>query len=110
MKRLPLLALLLLVAACSSSSSQKASVADIAIDQTAGPAELGYPAAPMDVKYEIHITNRLNVPITLKRITFRTANPPGGAYTLVPREYTFNIPLAPAQETVVEQWLHAMGY
>jgi hypothetical protein len=111
MKRLSLLAAVLLIAACSSSSSgQKGDVADIAIDQTAGPSELNYPSGPIDVKYEIHITNRLATPVTLRRITFRTANPPGGAYTLVAREYTFNIPIAPNEEKVVEQWVHATGY
>src|ERR1043165_2024022 len=57
MKRLAVLAAMLIVAACSSGSQgPQANVAqpDLTFEQTFGPGDVGYPDAPIDVKYQVH--------------------------------------------------------
>lgn len=114
MKHLAFLASLLLVAACSTGTQgSKANVAQpqIDIEQTFGPGDLGYPDAPIDVKYQIQILNKATVPITLKRINLHTVNPPGGAYTLsAPLVHPFNDEIPPGGEKTLQMWAHAQGY
>jgi hypothetical protein len=114
MKRLAVLAAMLIVAACSSGSQgPQANVAqpDLTFEQTFGPGDVGYPDAPIDVKYQVHIVNKSTVPITLKRINLHTVNPPGGAYTLTqPLVHPFQVTIPPSGETTVELWAHARSY
>jgi hypothetical protein len=114
MKRLAFAAALLVVSACGSTQSQgpKAKIPEpaFAIDQVVGPGELNFPNGPIDVRYDLEIGNRATEPITFRRIRVRTVNPPGGAYTLEPREYTFNVTIPPNQKTVVTLWAKATGY
>lgn len=116
MKQLALFTALLL-AACSSASSTaqgpKANIVapDFEIEQTFGPGDVGYPDGPLDVKYEIRIANHSTVPMTLKRVTLRTVNPSGGAYTLTPPlDHSMNVEVPPNGEKNVELWAHARGY
>ena len=114
MKRLAFFAALLL-AACSSASSQgpKANIAEptVDIEQTFGPGDVGYPDAPIDVKYQLRIRNNAAVPITLKRINLHTVNPPGGAYTLTPPlQHPFSVTIPPNGEQTVQLWAHAQSY
>jgi hypothetical protein len=114
MKRLSFLLALVLLAACSSASQgPKANLPEPGFDmeQTFGPGDVGYPDGPIDVKYEIRITNASAVPITLKRINLHTVNPPGGAYTLTqPLEHPFEIVIPPNGEKTVELNAHARSY
>ena len=114
MKRLAFLAALLVAAACSSASQgPQANIPapDIDIEQTFGPGDVGYPSAPIDVKYDVRIRNNSAVPITLKRINLHTVNPPGGAYTLTqPLEHPFNVTISPNGEQTVQLWAHAQSY
>ena len=114
MRRLAFIAALFL-AACSSSSSQgpKATIAapDVDIDQALGPGDLGFPDAPIDVKYQIRVRNNAAVPITLRRVNLHTVNPPGGAYTLTPPlVHTMNVTIPPSGEQTIEVWAHARSY
>jgi hypothetical protein len=113
MKRLLLFAAMFLAACSSAPQGPKANVAppDWDIDQAVGPGEAGYPDAPIDVKYVFRIANRAAIPMTLRRVTLRTVNPPGGAYTLTaPIEHTMNIEIPPNGEKTVEIWAHARSY
>ena len=114
MKRLALLAALLVAAACSSGSQGvKANIAapEFDIEQTFGPGDVGYPSAPIDVKYDIRIRNNSAVPITLKRINLHTVNPPGGAYTLTePLQHPFSVTIPPNGEQTIQLWAHAQSY
>lgn len=115
MKRLALLAVLLVAAAACSSGSQgvKANIAtpEFDIEQTFGPGDVGYPSAPIDVKYDIRIRNNAAVPITLKRINLHTVNPPGGAYTLSPPlQHPFSVTIPPNGEQTIQLWAHAQSY
>ncbi|HEV2719126.1 MAG TPA: hypothetical protein VG323_03830 [Thermoanaerobaculia bacterium] len=114
MKYLAVLAAIVL-AACSSStqmgSTANITAPDLQIEQTFGPGELGYPDAPIDVKYELHIANHASIPITLKRINLHTVNPPGGAYTLTPPlVHAFNVEIPASGEKVITMWAHARSY
>lgn len=107
-------AAVVLLAACSSTpQGPKANIPEpgLEIEQTFGPGDLGYPDGPLDVKYELRITNPSTVPITFKRLNLHTVNPPGGAYTLTPPlEHVFNVTVPPSGEKTVEMWAHARGY
>ena len=113
MKSLAVFAALFLAACSSTPQGPKADVAapEFEIEQTFGPGDVGYPDGPLDVKYELRIHNRSTVPMTLKRLSLRTVNPAGGAYTLTPPlEHTFNVPIPPNGEKTVELWAHARSY
>src|SRR5215831_1511956 len=113
MKYLAVLAAIVL-AACSSAqsgSTANITVPDLELEQTFGPGNLGFPDAPIDVKYAIRITNHASVPVTLKRINLHTVNPPGGAYTLsAPLVHPFSVEIPPNGEKTIELWAHAQGY
>jgi len=113
MKSLAVFAALFLAACSSTPQGPKADVAapEFEIEQTFGPGDVGYPDGPLDVKYELRIHNRSTVPMTLKRLSLRTVNPAGGAYTLTPPlEHTFNVAIPPNGEKTVELWVHARSY
>jgi len=113
MKYLAVLAAIVLAACGSSQPKSTANIPapDLDIEQTFGPGDLGYPDAPIDVKYQLRITNRASVPITLRRINLHTVNPPGGAYTLsAPLVHPFNDTIQPSGEKDIVMWAHAQGY
>jgi len=108
---------LILLAACSSSAppsgGPKADIPDpqIGIAQLYGPSDAGFPYGNFEVKYEVQVQNRADVPLTLKRITIATSNPEGGAYSLVaPRDYYFNKIIPAKSGEKVEFWARAYGY
>ena len=112
MKTLAVLAAIF-AAACSSTSGSNGKIPapELQLEQAVGPAELDYPSAPIDVKYQVRVVNHAAVPITLKRINLRTFNPPGGAYTLTqPLVHSFNIVIPPSGEKTFDLWAHAQGY
>ncbi len=113
MKYLAALAAIVLAACSSAQTGSTATITapDLELEQTFGPGNVGYPDAPIDVKYAIRMTNHAAIPITLKRINLHTVNPPGGAYTLSPPlVHPFNIEIPPNGEKTVEMWAHAQGY
>lgn len=126
MQRL-LLATLLLVA-CSSSTTAVTSPSAVApaktppagkvriaepvleIRQLVGPREQNFPEGDMEVKIELRIGNRANVPITLRRIEIQTVNPEGGAFTVTPRAYYFHKTIEPGGVASAPFWARAVGY
>jgi hypothetical protein len=113
MKYVAVLAVLILAACSSASQGPKANIIEpeFEIEQTFGPGDVGYPDAPIDVKYEIRIQNRSTIPMTFKRLNLHTVNPPGGAYTLTPPlEHPFNVEIPPNGEKTIEMWAHARSY
>ncbi len=113
---LSLLATVLLTAACSSSApahqGPRATLIepDLGVRQLVGPAELGFPQGPMEVKYQFIIRNNSGEPLTLRRVQVSTTNPAGGAYSLRPRDYYMNETIAPNTTGTVDVWARAYGW
>lgn len=108
-------AALLLAAACSSSSASSGPRAqliepDLGIRQLVGPAELGFPQGPMEVKYQFVVKNNSSEPLTLRRVQVATSNPAGGAYTVRQRDYYLNQTIAANTTGAVEVWVRAYGW
>jgi hypothetical protein len=112
---LSLLATVALAAACSSSSvssGPRAKIIEptIGIRQMVGPAELGYPEGPIEVKLEFDVQNNSSEPLTLRRVHVSTVNPAGGAYSLRPRDYYMSKTIAPNTTEAVEVWARGYGW
>ena len=113
---LSLLATVFLTAACSSSAPGKQGpraeliAPDLGIRQLVGPAELGFPQGPIEVKYQFIIKNNSGEPLTLRRVQVSTSNPSGGAYSLRPRDYYMNQTIAPNTTGTVDVWARAYGW
>ncbi len=108
------LAAILLASCASSKSNSNSKIADpgIGIEQVVGPADLGYPYGPMEVKYNIAVQNNAGVPITLTRVDIRSD--PGasgsGAYTLRRDFYNFHQEIPPNSIGVVTFWAKAYAF
>jgi hypothetical protein len=109
-----LLPLILVLAACSSMSpGTKVNIPEpeLQIVQLVGPGEQTFPDGNFEVKYQLQIANRSDIPITLVKLEIRTSNPAGGAYTLrSPFTYFFNRIIAPKSMDTVDFWARAVGY
>ena len=115
MKHLPLILVATAVfASCASSgqTSAKAKIPEpgIGIDQTVGPAQLGYPYGPIEVKYEMGVQNNAAETITLIRVDIQTINPSGGAYSLRHSFYNFKQAIPPNSIGVVSFWAKAFSW
>jgi hypothetical protein len=119
MQRPPLYLLLPLfaLAACATSGQQDQSKAKakipepgIGLEQVVGPAELGYPYGPMEIKYNFAVQNNASIPLTLVRIDLHTDDPPGGAYSLRRNFYNFKQEIPPNSVGVVTFWAKAVGW
>lgn len=111
----PLILLACFVAACSSSSTSapKVKIADpdVEIEQQVGPAELGWPYGPVDLKYAVQVTNKWDQAMTVTRINVSTSNPAGAAYAL--RHDYYNLAattIQPGETRTVEFWAHGFSY
>src|ERR1700736_3113076 len=98
MKHLPLLLVVAAVFASCASSKQAGSKTKnpepgIGIEQTVGPAQLGYPYGPIEVKYDFGVQNNAAETITLIRIDIQSINSGGGAYSLRHNFYNFKQPI-----------------
>ncbi|HKB79992.1 MAG TPA: hypothetical protein VKH35_09775 [Thermoanaerobaculia bacterium] len=107
-----LLLSLLTAAACASSGASKLKIPEpgIGIDQVVGPAELGYPYGPMEVRFNLGIQNNATIPLTLIRVSVSSTDPAGGAYSLRNDFYTFKETIPPHSTRVVTFWAKAFGW
>jgi hypothetical protein len=114
MKRLPVLIVLLapLFAACATSKHPKISIPEpgLGLEQVVGPAELGYPYGPIEVKYNFAVQNNAAEPITLIRLDIQSLNPGGGAYTLRRDFHNFHQTIPPNSIGVFPFWVRAMSW
>lgn len=117
MKRAVIAVAVLFALACSSSSTPapagpKAKIPEpvFNVDQLVGPADQNYPEGDFEVKLRLGIRNNSSVPMTLERVTVRTANPAGGAYTLYPKAYYFKKTVNPNAEMTVDFWARGVCY
>jgi hypothetical protein len=106
------LPLLLLLASCATSKQPKANVPEpgIGLEQIVGPAQLGYPYGPIEVKYNFAVQNNAAEPITLLRVDIQTINPAGGAYSLRHEFYNFRQSIPPNSIGVVTFWARAFSW
>jgi hypothetical protein len=115
MRHFPLLLVITAVfASCASSkqagSKPKIPEPGIGIEQTVGPAQLGYPYGPIEVKYDLGVQNNAPETITLIRIDIQSINPGGGAYSLRHNFYNFKQPIPPNSIGVVSFWAKAFSW
>jgi hypothetical protein len=114
MRHLPvLLVVTALFTSCASSkqgSKPKIPEPGIGIEQTVGPAQLGYPYGPIEVKYDLGVQNNAPETITLIRIDIQSINPGGGAYSLRHNFYNFKQPIPPNSIGVVSFWAKAFSW
>ena len=117
---------MLLLAGCSSATTPEASPASqkktvpavkvripeprLEIRQLVGPREQNFPEGEIEVKLELRIGNRADVPITLRRIEIQTVNPQGGAFTLERAAYYFTKSIQPAGSAEAAFWARAISY
>lgn len=111
MQRLPLMMLTAVaLASCASTKQPAIPEPGIGIEQEVGPAQLGYPYGPMEVKYNFAVQNNAPQPITLIRIDIQTINPAGGAYSLRRDFYNFRQQIPPNSVGVFPFWAKAFGW
>ena len=114
MRRILVLAAILFVSCSSSKSASKPKIAEpgIGIEQVVGPADVGYPYGPMEVKYNVAVQNNAAIPITLTRIDLRSdvGASGSGAYTLRRDFYNFHQEIPPNNIGVVTFWAHAYAF
>ena len=114
MKRSPLLIITVAILASCASSNQaskpKIPEPGIGIDQTVGPAQLGYPYGPIEVKYDLGIQNNAAETITLIRVDIQTMGAQGGAYSLRRNFYNFKQAIPPNSIGVVSFWAKAFSW
>lgn len=111
MKRLPLLLVLsTLFAACATSNQPKIPEPGIGLEQLVGPAQLGYPYGPIEVKYNFAVQNNAAEPITLVRVDIQTMGSAGGAYSLRHEFYNFRQSIPPNSVGVVTFWAKGFGW
>ena len=114
MKRVSFLFLVLtpLFAACASSKQPGTKIPEpgLGIEQVVGPANLGYPYGPIEIKYNFAVQNNAAEPITLIRVDLQTINPAGGAYTLRREFHNVRQTIPPNSVGVVSFWARAMSW
>jgi len=108
MKRVAIL--LVLFAACATTTKSNLPEPGIGIEQVVGPADLGYPYGPIEVKYNLAVQNNATIPITLTRVDIRSDDPAGGAYSLRRNFYNFHQVIPPNSVGVVTFWARAMSW
>jgi len=105
-----ILSLAILASCASSKSGTKIPEPEIGLEQEVGPAQLGYPYGPIEVKYNFAVQNNAPIAITLTRIDIQTINPAGGAYSLRRDLYNFKQQIPPNSVGVVTLWAKAFGW
>ncbi|MDQ6800808.1 MAG: hypothetical protein M3041_08225 [Acidobacteriota bacterium] len=115
MKHFPLLLLTTaLFTSCASSqqadSKPKHPEPAIGLEQAVGPAQLGYPYGPIEIKYDMAIQNNSAETITLVRVNLQSINPGGGAYSLRRDFYNFKQAIPPNSIGVVSFWAKAFSW
>src|SRR5438067_3604675 len=116
MKRLLLLLLVTAVfASCATSkqpavSKPKIPEPSVGIEQAVGPADLGYPYGPIEIKYNLAVQNNASETITLVRVNIQSINPSGGAYSLRRDFYNFKQPIPSNSIGVVSFWAKAFSW
>jgi len=110
MKRLALMAILFAACASSKQPTSKIPEPGLGIEQVVGPADLGYPYGPIEIKYNFAVQNNAAEPITLIRVDLQTINPAGGAYTLRREFHNVRQTIPPNGVGVVSFWARAMAW
>ncbi|PYQ52536.1 MAG: hypothetical protein DMF59_04430 [Acidobacteria bacterium] len=115
MRRFQLLILSLIVFASCASSKQAGSKPKIAqpsvgLQQEVGPAQLGYPYGPIEIKYNFAVQNNAAETITLIRVDIQSINPAGGAYSLRHNFYNFKQEIPANSVGVVTFWARGFGW
>ena len=108
MRRLALLTALLAVA-CSSGSNQVPGLVrpQMALEQVTGPHEVGHFPGPMHIGYALHVVNRWDRAITLRRVDISSAGV-GGSYRLRRETFNFRERLEPGMTSQVPFKVYAL--
>jgi len=113
LRSLTLATIALLLLGCTSAAPQQQqstaplSEPEIQIAQLSNVAEAARQmSGPLSVQYQVHIGNRANFPIVIKRIDVNSIG--SGAYTLRPASNPFNQTLQPGHAVALTFWAPAV--
>jgi hypothetical protein len=106
--RIQVILFTLLAAACASQQDSGSPVT-VQLTQVGGPANVFYYPGPVNVQYEVAVTNPTNQQIALRRLDLRTEGP--GAYALRTSGSPMNVKIAPKSSATftVSAWGQARG-
>jgi hypothetical protein len=98
------LALAVLAACASTSATPEVSVA---LAQVSGSRDMFFFAGPVNVEYEVTVTNPTNEPVTLRRLDLKTVG--AGAYTLRTPSQPLQVTVRPGMVSVVRVSANAIS-
>jgi hypothetical protein len=110
MKRATSIAFLgLLIAACASSPQPSGPAVTVHLAQVNAAPDMFYFAGPINVQYQLSITNPTNEPLTLSRLDLETIGP--GAYSLRTAATPMNLKVPPNSTAnyLISVWGRARG-
>ncbi len=92
-------AMLLLAACASSPQTPKAPEVEVHLAQVSGSRDMFFFAGPVNVEFEITVTNPTREAVTLTRLELRTVG--GGAYTFRAPSQPMHVTVRPGLASVV---------
>jgi hypothetical protein len=108
MKKVVLFAVIVLTACASQPATNRPEVG-IHLEQVNTPPDIFYFAGPLNLQYQISVTNLTDQPITLKRLELRTVGP--GAYRLRSASTPMNVSIPPkgSKTVTISAWGYSNG-
>jgi non-ribosomal peptide synthetase component F len=99
----------LLLAACASTPQDSGPPVTVQIAQTSGSPNVFYFAGPVNIQYQVSVSNPTDQAVTLRRLDLRTEGT--GAYVLRTSGSPMNVKVAPKSNAtfMVSAWGRALG-
>ena len=109
MRRSTLLVALLLAAACSSNPSKDAPPIGIDLALVNTPSDILYFAGPVNLQFQVTLTNPTEMPVTLRRFDLRTLG--GGSIYMRASGTPFHVEVKPHASTTatMSAWANSRG-
>ncbi len=100
---------LVLLSGCASSSQSSGPNLTLHLTPVNSPADIFYFAGPINVQYQLSVTNPTSEPLTLSRLELRTIGP--GAYSIRTQASPMNLKIPPNATATytISVWGYARG-